>query len=148
MPRPRWPRRARATRRAAGQAPSLLAGLPVSVKDLFNVQGQVTTAGSAVLVGNVPAAADAPVVARLRAAGAVLLGRTNLSEFAFSGLGLNPHRGTRIAAGRASARPPRWRSAWPRPHWDRHRRLGAHPVDLLRTDRLQADGAARSSTPC
>ncbi len=81
--------------RAAGRVPSLLAGLPVSIKDLFDVQGQVTQAGSAGPVpGTQPAAADAPAVARLRAAGAVLLGRTNMSEFAFSGLGLNPHHGT------------------------------------------------------
>jgi len=81
-------------RRAAGQVPSLLAGLPVSIKDLFDVQGQTTQAGSAGGVpGPQPALADADAVARLRAAGAVLLGRTNMSEFAFSGLGLNPHHG-------------------------------------------------------
>ncbi len=81
--------------RAAGRVPSLLAGLPVSIKDLFDVQGQITQAGSAGPVpGTQPAAADAPAVVRLRAAGAVLLGRTNMSEFAFSGLGLNPHHGT------------------------------------------------------
>lgn len=79
--------------RAGGHVPSPLAGLPVSIKDLFDVQGQVTRAGSAVMAG-APAQADAVAVARLRAAGAVLLGRTNLSEFAFSGLGLNPHYGT------------------------------------------------------
>jgi aspartyl-tRNA(Asn)/glutamyl-tRNA(Gln) amidotransferase subunit A len=80
--------------RAAGFVPSLLAGLPVSIKDLFDVRGQVTTAGSKALAGEPPASADAPAVARLRAAGAILLGRTNMSEFAFSGLGLNPHYGT------------------------------------------------------
>ncbi|GAA6120530.1 amidase [Acidovorax sp. FG27] len=94
-------------RRAAGQVPSPLAGLPVSIKDLFDVQGQATQAGSAGAVpgtqpaladagavpGTQPALADAAAVARLRAAGAVLLGRTNMSEFAFSGLGLNPHHG-------------------------------------------------------
>jgi len=80
--------------RAAGLAVSPLAGLPVSVKDLFDVRGQVTRAGSKALDGHAPAVADAPAVARLRAAGAVLLGRTNMSEFAFSGLGLNPHYGT------------------------------------------------------
>ncbi len=87
--------RAADAERAAGRVPSLLAGLPVSIKDLFDVQGQATQAGSAGPVpGTQPAAADAPAVARLRAAGAVLLGRTNMSEFAFSGLGLNPHHGT------------------------------------------------------
>ncbi|MFD1837276.1 amidase [Paracidovorax cattleyae] len=80
--------------RAAGHMPSPLAGLPVSVKDLFDVRGQVTRAGSAVLADAAPAAHDAIAVARLRAAGAILLGRTNMSEFAFSGLGLNPHHGT------------------------------------------------------
>ncbi|MET0962941.1 MAG: amidase [Noviherbaspirillum sp.] len=80
--------------RAAGHVPSALAGLPVSIKDLFDVQGEVSASGSRALAGAAPAGADAPVVARLRAAGAVLLGRTNMSEFAFSGLGLNPHYGT------------------------------------------------------
>ncbi|WCM92572.1 amidase [Acidovorax sp. NCPPB 2350] len=80
--------------RAAGHVPSPLAGLPVSVKDLFDVRGQVTRAGASVLDGQPAATADAPAVARLRAAGAILLGRTNMSEFAFSGLGLNPHHGT------------------------------------------------------
>ncbi|MFS2107415.1 amidase, partial [Ralstonia sp. Ralssp135] len=67
---------------------------PVSIKDLFDVAGQVTAAGSRALAHQPRAAADAAAVARLRAAGAVLLGRTNMSEFAFSGLGLNPHYGT------------------------------------------------------
>ncbi|WP_439890238.1 amidase [Ralstonia sp. 25C] len=80
--------------RAAGNVPSLLAGLPVSIKDLFDVAGQVTAAGSRALADQPRATADAVAVARLRAAGAVLLGRTNMSEFAFSGLGLNPHYGT------------------------------------------------------
>ncbi|PLQ00160.1 amidase [Cupriavidus pauculus] len=80
--------------RAAGYVASPLAGLPVSIKDLFDVRGQVTRAGSKALDGRAPAQADAPAVARLRAAGAVLIGRTNMSEFAFSGLGLNPHYGT------------------------------------------------------
>ncbi|WDD93348.1 amidase [Burkholderia sp. FERM BP-3421] len=80
--------------RAAGTVLSPLAGIPVSIKDLFDVAGQVTRAGSRALAGAPPAAADAPVVGRLRRAGAVLVGRTNMSEFAFSGLGLNPHYGT------------------------------------------------------
>jgi len=83
--------------RAAGYVPSPLAGLPVSIKDLFDVRGQVTTAGSRVLTQAAPASGDAPVVARLRAAGAILLGRTNMSEFAFSGLGLNPHYGSPVS---------------------------------------------------
>ncbi len=71
-----------------------LAGLAVSVKDLFDVAGQATTAGSVVLSDAAPALQDCPAVARLRAAGAGLIGRTNMVEFAFSGVGNNPHHGT------------------------------------------------------
>ncbi|MGK5037145.1 amidase [Janthinobacterium sp. LB3P118] len=80
--------------RAAGWVPSPLAGVPISIKDLFDVRGQVSSAASLALADAPPADADAGAVARLRAAGAILLGRTNMSEFAFSGLGLNPHYGT------------------------------------------------------
>lgn len=80
----------------------VLAGVPVSVKDLFDVAGQVTTAGSTVLAGTAPARADAVAVARLRAAGAVLVGRTNMVEFAFSGVGINPHYGTPVNPADAS----------------------------------------------
>jgi aspartyl-tRNA(Asn)/glutamyl-tRNA(Gln) amidotransferase subunit A len=80
--------------RKRGYVASPLAGLPVSIKDLFDIAGQVTAAGSKVLADAPPAAADATAVARLRAAGAVLIGRTNMTEFAFSGVGLNPHHGT------------------------------------------------------
>lgn len=73
-----------------------LAGIPVSVKDLFDVAGQVTKAGSKVLENAPAAAADCPAVARLRAAGALLTGRTNMVEFAFSGVGINPHYGTPV----------------------------------------------------
>jgi Asp-tRNA(Asn)/Glu-tRNA(Gln) amidotransferase A subunit family amidase len=90
--------------RAAGTVLSPLAGIPVSVKDLFDIAGQVTRAGSRALAGAPPASADAPVVARLRRAGAVIVGRTNMTEFAFSGLGLNPHYGTPLSPyGRGSA---------------------------------------------
>jgi aspartyl-tRNA(Asn)/glutamyl-tRNA(Gln) amidotransferase subunit A len=71
-----------------------LAGLPVTVKDLFDVAGTVTTAGSRLLADAPPAAHDAPAVARLRGAGAALLGKTHMTEFAFSGVGLNPHHPT------------------------------------------------------
>ena len=74
-------------------APTLL-GIPVSVKDLFDVAGQVTTAGSRVLAGAPAATRDSPVVRRLKSAGMVLVGTTNMTEFAYSGLGLNPHFGT------------------------------------------------------
>ena len=80
--------------RAAGIVRSPLEGLPISVKDLFDVAGEVTTAGSAVLRDAAPAARNAPVIERLIGAGAVIVGRTSMSEFAFSGLGLNPHYGT------------------------------------------------------
>ena len=72
----------------------VLAGLPVSVKDLFDVQDQVTLAGSTALTGAAPAMTDCPAVARLRKAGGLIAGRTNMSEFAFSGVGINPHYGT------------------------------------------------------
>jgi len=71
-----------------------LAGLAVSVKDLFDVAGQRTTAGAIVLDDEPAARDDCPAVARLRAAGAALVGHTNMTEFAFSGVGINPHHGT------------------------------------------------------
>jgi len=80
--------------RAAGNVRSLVEGLPVSVKDLYDVAGDVTRAGSKILAHAPPAKADAPAVARLRAAGAVIVGRTNMVEFAFGTTGLNPHYGT------------------------------------------------------
>jgi amidase/aspartyl-tRNA(Asn)/glutamyl-tRNA(Gln) amidotransferase subunit A len=94
---------------AAGSPVPPLAGLSVSVKDLFDVAGMPTTAGSVVLQGAEPALADAPAVARLRAAGAALTGHTNMSEFAFSGVGINPHHGTpaNVATARLDASTPR-----------------------------------------
>ena len=80
--------------RANGVVPSPLAGVPVSLKDLFDEQGRQTKAGSRSLEDVAPAARDSIVTARLRAAGAVLVGRTNLTEFAYSGLGLNRHYDT------------------------------------------------------
>jgi aspartyl-tRNA(Asn)/glutamyl-tRNA(Gln) amidotransferase subunit A len=80
--------------RSHGVVPSPLAGLPLSIKDLFDVVGQVTIAASRAMAGAAPAKQDAPPVQRLRAAGAVFIGRTNMTEFAYSGLGLNPHFGT------------------------------------------------------
>ena len=80
--------------RKAGLVASPLAGLPVSIKNLCDVAGETTLAGSKALDDAPPAKADAPVVARLRAAGAVIVGSTNMSEFAFSGVGFNPHYGT------------------------------------------------------
>lgn len=80
--------------RKAGVALGPLAGLPVSVKDLYDVAGETTMAGSAVCAGEPPAARDAVAVARLRAQGAAIVGKTNMTEFAFSGVGINPHYGT------------------------------------------------------
>ncbi len=81
-----------------------LAGLPFSAKDLFDVAGEVTTAGSLVLKNKPPAAQDCPAVANMRAAGGTLIGRTNMVEFAFSGVGVNPHYGTPAAWDAVSGR--------------------------------------------
>ena len=87
--------------RAAAAVPGVerlpLAGLAVSVKDLFDIQGMTTAAGSTVLRDAPPAPADSPAVARLRRAGAAFIGRTHMVEFAFSGVGVNPHFGTPAA---------------------------------------------------
>ena len=80
--------------RKAHAGPSPFAGIPVSIKDLFDIRGQVTRAGSRALEDSAPAEADAPVVARLRQAGFIVIGRTNMTEFAYSGIGINPHFGT------------------------------------------------------
>ncbi len=80
--------------RKAGIVRSVVDGLPISVKDLFDVGGDVTRAGSKLLANAPPAPADAPAVARLRAAGAVIVGRSNMVEFAFGAVGTNPHYGT------------------------------------------------------
>lgn len=82
------------TLRALGVPPGPLAGIPVSIKDLFDVAGETTAGGSKVLGTAQPALADSLVVQRLRSAGAVLVGRTNMTEFAFDAVGLNPHYGT------------------------------------------------------
>lgn len=80
--------------RKNGAAASPLAGIPVSLKDLFDVAGETTLAGSKALRDAAPARKDAAIVQRLKAAGAVLVGRTNMTEFAFSAIGYNPHYGT------------------------------------------------------
>ena len=86
--------RASDTLRAAGLCRSAIDGLPISIKDLFDVAGETTLAGSVVLQGEPAARDSAVVVKRLQAAGAVLIGKTNMTEFAYSGLGINPHYGT------------------------------------------------------
>ncbi|QRM33142.1 amidase [Microvirga sp. VF16] len=93
----------------AGCGRGRLLGLPISVKALFDVKGQVTHAGAAVLREKSPSLVDSTAVARLRAEGAVIIGHTSMSEFAFTGLGLNPHFGT------------------PRSPWRRDERLGRAP---------------------
>jgi aspartyl-tRNA(Asn)/glutamyl-tRNA(Gln) amidotransferase subunit A len=78
----------------AGVDTGPLQGVPLAVKDLFDMEGEVSAAGSKVLLERPPAEQDAPVLARLDAAGAVFLGRTTMTELAFSGIGINPHFGT------------------------------------------------------
>lgn len=82
-------------RAKSGKALGSLDGAVITIKDLFDVAGEVTRAGSAMLAKRgKPATADAPVVKRLREAGAVIVAKTNMTEFAFSGVGVNPHFGT------------------------------------------------------
>ncbi|ANK79681.1 MAG: amidase [Rhizobiales bacterium NRL2] len=83
--------------RKAGREARPFAGIPISIKDLFDEAGHVTTAGSKALADAAPANLDAPIVDRLRRAGFVITGRTVMTEFAYSGLGLNPHYGTPAA---------------------------------------------------
>jgi aspartyl-tRNA(Asn)/glutamyl-tRNA(Gln) amidotransferase subunit A len=95
-----------AQRRGGAKLPAL-AGIPISIKDLFDEAGVTTLGGSKVLVGAPPATRDSSVVERLKKAGAVIIGRTNLVEFAYSGLGINPHYGTpKNAFDRATGRIP------------------------------------------
>jgi hypothetical protein len=115
--------------RKANAAPSRFAGIPVSIKDLFDIKGQQTRAGSKAIDDTPPAAADATVVARLRRAGFVLIGRSNMVEFAYSGLGLNPHYGTPKSP---------WRRDVVGNLIERHRGRDRepHPLDRTRRDRL------------
>jgi len=93
--------------RRAGRAPSPFAGIPFAIKDLFDVAGEVTAAGSALLAGEAPAETDSDAVAAMKRAGFVGLGRTNMTEFAYSGVGLNPHHGTPLSVyGRSERRIP------------------------------------------
>ncbi len=80
--------------RASGFHLSPFSGIPLSIKDLFDVAGQLTTAGSHALDQQRPALHDAPIVSKLRQAGFIIIGRTNMTEFAYSGLGINAHYGT------------------------------------------------------
>ena len=93
--------------RRAGQVASKIAGIPISIKDLFDIAGETTRAGSKILSDAPPATADAPAIARLKAAGAIIIGRTNMTEFAYGAHGINAHYGTpQNPWDRASARIP------------------------------------------
>ncbi|MGH6802101.1 MAG: amidase [Methyloceanibacter sp.] len=83
--------------RKRGRAPSPWAGIPFAVKDLFDLAGEVTTAGSVVLRNSAPASADAVAIGRLKSAGLIAVGRTYMTDFAYSGVGLNPHHGSPAA---------------------------------------------------
>jgi hypothetical protein len=136
--------------RKAGRAPSPYAGIPISVKDLYGEAGITSRSGSVVLKGSAPAAVDAPTVQRLRRAGFVVLGRTNMVEFAFSGLGVNPHYGTpKSPWDRATGRgvlPPalvwRWRMAWA---LSGLARIRAVPAASLRRFAVLSAGSPRQS---
>jgi aspartyl-tRNA(Asn)/glutamyl-tRNA(Gln) amidotransferase subunit A len=78
----------------AGSSLGALHGVCITIKDNIDVAGETTMAGGVVCAGEAPALQDAPVLQHLREAGAVVLGKTNMSEFAFSGVGINPHHGT------------------------------------------------------
>jgi aspartyl-tRNA(Asn)/glutamyl-tRNA(Gln) amidotransferase subunit A len=80
--------------RRHGRAAGRYAGIPIALKDLFDIEGEPTPAGSAVLADAPEAKENAPVVARMLGAGFIPVGRVNMTEFAFSGLGINPHYGT------------------------------------------------------
>jgi aspartyl-tRNA(Asn)/glutamyl-tRNA(Gln) amidotransferase subunit A len=98
---------AAADRADAGESAGVLSGIPISIKDLFDESGFVTTGGSTFLKDAAPATRDCPVVERLKKAGAIIIGRTNLTEFAYSALGINPHYGTpKCAFDRATGRVP------------------------------------------
>jgi aspartyl-tRNA(Asn)/glutamyl-tRNA(Gln) amidotransferase subunit A len=94
--RPRAEAEARAARERlrSGNPASLADGVPMAWKDLFDLRGSVTTAGSAVLQGSAPATADAALVNAAMRAGMISVGAVNMTEFAYSGIGLNPHYGT------------------------------------------------------
>ena len=137
----------------AGQPLHPLAGLPVSIKDLFDIAGEVTRAAAIARDDAAPADADAAVVARLRHAGAALVGRTNMSEFAFSGVGINPISVPRairstppsraFPAGPPRVPPSRWRWGWQSPGSAAIPGLDPHPGGTVRSHRLQADHPPR-----
>ena len=141
-------------RQQAGVSLGPLDGAIVSIKDLFDVAGETTLAGSIALRDRPPATEDAAIVRRLRQAGAVILGKTNMVEFAYSGLGLNPHYGTpgnaadppahsgRLVLGRRRVRGGGHERDL---HRQRHRRVRAHSGGAQRRGRVQADRASRAA---
>ena len=91
----------------AGRSRGALHGVCITLKDNIDLAGETTMAGGVVCADEAPAQQDAPVLQRLRQAGAVVLGKTNMSEFAFSGVGINPHHGTPVnPSDKAQARVP------------------------------------------
>lgn len=93
--------------RRAGRAAGPFAGIPFAVKDLYDVAGERSMAGSRALTERAPAKAHAPTIARMLAAGFIPIGRANMTEFAYSGIGANPHYGTPLSPwDRASRRIP------------------------------------------
>lgn len=86
--------RAKSQAAKAGDIDHPLSGAMISVKALFDVENETTTSATRVLANDPPAISDAPVIARLDEAGGVFVGLTNMSEFAYSGMGVNPHYGT------------------------------------------------------
>ncbi len=84
-------------KRSLGESVPYFAGIPFGVKDLFDVAGEITTAGSRLLSNAAPAIADSDAVGCMCKAGFIVVGRTNMTEFAYSGVGLNPHYGTPLS---------------------------------------------------
>ena len=145
-------------RAKAGVSLGPLDGAIVSIKDLFDVAGEVTRVGSKVFAEEgKPAAADAPAVRRLRAGGAVIVAKTNMSEFAYTGIGANPHFGTpgnpadrtRVPGGSSSgaADSRRRRHVRDRDRY-RHRRVMPYSRRTVRDRRLQAEPSTHSDDRC
>ena len=136
--------------RRRGRAPSPFAGIPMSVKDLFDLAGEVTRAGSVILKEEAPATVDALAIARLKSYGFIVLGRTNMTEFAYSGVGLNPHYGTplcvydratgRIPGGSSSGAAVGRRRDLRCRYRHRYRWVMPHPGGVQRHCRVEADG--------
>ena len=133
---------------AAKKDPGPLAGVPIAIKDLILTSDAPTTAGSQVFGDGIPAGDEATVVKRLRKAGAIILGKTNLHEVALGVTSANEHFGPArnpwnaehvaggSSGGSASAVAAGLCAAVDR---DRHARVDPHPGGVLRGDGVQAD---------